>query len=73
MLFAIIVILEFFETGIFFKEFNYMLIIYIFKIDNLIKFGYYRFISLSGIFFKIILKILVNRLRSVFEFIIGFL
>lgn len=64
-------ILEFFNTGNLLREFNRTFITLILKVDNPSSPGHYRLISLCGTFYKIISKILVNRLWPILDAIIS--
>lgn len=66
------VVMEFFELGFMLKQLNIIQICVVFKIDNFKFVRDYRFIVCCNIFYKVIFKLLCNRISIVlFRLIIG--
>ena len=62
---VVIVVLDFLDDGIMLPALNYTNIVLIPKVNNLEKISDFRPISLCNIIYKIISKILANRLKQV--------
>ncbi|KAH1057052.1 hypothetical protein J1N35_035117 [Gossypium stocksii] len=60
-----------FEEGIIDPEFNNTLIVLIPKVPNPENFSQFRPISLSSVLYKLVMKIIANRFKSIFPKIIG--
>lgn len=63
---------EFFKKGKMFKKFKFIMIIFIFNFDILELVIDFRLIFCCGVLYKIITKIINNRLKDVFDFLVGF-
>ena len=68
---VVLAVLEFLNTGHMLPELNYTYIVLILKIKNLVKMSDYRPISLYNVIYKIIAKVLVNRLKQTLPHIIA--
>lgn len=58
-------ILAFFKSGYLLKEWNHTIVMLIPKVPNLQRVGDFRPISLCNVLYKVISKMMVNRLRSI--------
>ena len=61
----IVAVLDFLNSGIMLLEINYTHIVLIPKIKSLERISYYRPISLCNVIYKIISKVLANRLKLI--------
>ena len=62
---------QFFESGSFDKRLNASFIVFIPKCSSTLGLNEYRSISLVGCIYKILAKVLANRLRDVLDEVIG--
>lgn len=66
------VICDFFKKGKMFKKVNVVLIILIFKINIFELVEDFRFILCCRVVYKIIIKIIYERMKNVLSFLVGF-
>lgn len=62
---------NFYDTKVFDEWFNALLLTFISKNHNPITLNEYRLISLIGYVYKVVTKVLANRLRMLIEEVVG--
>lgn len=65
-------VIEFFKKGKLFRKINFILIIFIFKVEIFELVMDFKFIFCCGILYKIIIKIINDRMKDVLGFLVGF-